>query len=143
MNFKKPKITCETEHVFDDENNNIQNSKSSFNMFTKQEDLLSFVENSALKPQFHLKNSIIFRSVHANINVEMPTSLLNHSEHTGGKSCQTCVEFYEKYLCLEKQQMNFLEACTVEQGNSKLWHDSRRIRITGSSTSPYSGNYNP
>lgn len=126
MNFKKPKITCETEDIFDDENNNFQNSKSLFTMFTKQEDLLSFVEKSALKPLFHLKNSIIFRSVHANINSEMPTSLLNHSEHTRGKSCKKCVEFYEKYLCLKKSQINFLEACTVEQGNCKLWHDSRQ-----------------
>lgn len=82
MNFKKPKITCETEDIFDDKNNNIRNSKSSFTMFTKQEDL-SFLEKSALKPLFHLKNPIIFRSVHANIKSEIPTSLLNHSEHTG------------------------------------------------------------
>lgn len=92
MNFKKPKITCETEDIFDDKNNNIRNSKSSFTMFTKQEDL-SFLEKSALKPLFHLKNPIIFRSVHANIKSEIPTSLLNHSEHTGRNHAKSVLRF--------------------------------------------------
>lgn len=95
VNFKKLKITCETEDIFDDENNNIQNSKSSFTLFTKQKDLLSFVEKSALKPLFHLKNSI--RSVHANIKREMPTSFLNHSEHTGGNHAKSVLSFMKSH----------------------------------------------
>lgn len=92
MNFKKPNFTCKTEDIFDDENNNIQNLKSSFTMFTKQEEL-SFVEKSALKPLSHLKNLIIFRSVYSNIHCKMPTSLLNHSEHTGRNHVKSELSF--------------------------------------------------
>lgn len=61
-------------------------------MFTKQGDL-SFVEKYALNPLIHLN---------LYLDLFLLISLLKHSEnYEGWKSCQKCVEFYERHLCLK------------------------------------------
>lgn len=67
-------------------------------MFTKQ---VSFIcRKVCIKPADSSES--VFRFVFVNINGEMPTSLLKHSEnYEGWKSCQKCVEFYERHLCLK------------------------------------------
>lgn len=85
MDFKKPKYGSEV-------NNNAekpQNTKSIFPMFVSHQSFKYFVENSELKELFLLENSLLSKSMHANINKSLfEPSSEPHTEHTGELSCE-------------------------------------------------------
>lgn len=130
MDFKKPKYGSEV-------NNNTekpQNTKSIFPMFVSHQSFKYFVENSELKELFLLENSLLSKSMHANINKSFfEPSSEPHTEHTGELSCEKCCAFYNRYIKLNDAQIQSLSMATISQSESELWHNSRKIRITGSS----------
>lgn len=130
MDFKRPKYGS-------DINNNAekpQNTKSVFPMFVSHQSLKYFVENSELKELFSLKNSLLSKSVHAKLDTTLfEPSSEPHTEHVGDLSCKKCSQFYNKYIKLTDAQIKSLSMATISQSESELWHNSRKIRITGSS----------
>lgn len=130
MDFKKPKYGSEV----DNNTEKPQNTKSIFPMFVSHQSFKYFVENSELKELFLLENSLLSKSMHANINKSFfEPSSEPHTEHTGELSCEKCCAFYNRYIKLNDAQIQSLSMATISQSESELWHNSRKIRITGSS----------
>lgn len=118
INLKKPKIACETKHVFDDESNNyIQNSKSSYVYNTR-----SFICRKVCIKRYKPADSSesVFRFVSVNINGESQPLCLNILKTMrGGNHAKNVLSFMKGTYVL-KIVTNFLDACTVEKGNGKL-----------------------
>lgn len=78
-------------------------------MFTDHTDLMSFLKNSALKPLFNLKNSIIYYTVCADVRNEFSSILPEHLV------MPKCAEFYEKFVYLLQSRKSIIFKLT-------LWH---------------------
>ena len=136
MDFKKTNYakSCDEEEADEDVVENV--GKSTFQSFISHLDFLSFVDNSPLKPLFNLQNFILYKSTSAKINTTcfMSNDSTPHSEHTGDLSCLKCEKFYDRFVQLTPTQISDITTKTISQAQSDLWHDSRKLRITGSTS---------
>ena len=66
------------------------------------------------------------------VKVTAPTPVIcsKHTDHSEPMTCQKCKDFFVKYIDIDRLE---LDQKSKAQSDSKLWHDTRKLRLTASS----------
>jgi hypothetical protein len=106
-------------------------SRMEFPQYLSHDEYVTCVNKSDLKPLFQLKNTTLYTSYTAQPFVQ-EAETEHDSEHCDALTCTKCVEFYTRYINITPEQTLTLERISKQQGESSIWKESRKIRITAS-----------
>ncbi|XP_053390110.1 uncharacterized protein LOC128553029 isoform X2 [Mercenaria mercenaria] len=105
--------------------------------YLDHDDLKTFVKNSAFKPLWECKGTMLTKILNAPETTISDKQPLVHGLHDvdtdkpAVPSCSSCKVFFNKYVEIGYANINVLEKATVRQ-SSVMWTDSRKVRLTAS-----------